>query len=178
LLAFRVSSIAFGLALGAVAWLFLCGTVRWPDLHRRLPRERIIGGLIAAACLVWAAHQALPMLEGGLVRYRIVVKIAVPVVAVLSFLHLDYLLTRATGGLLLLVLNHLLHAAFVAEIPMRPLFSLICYLVSLAGFFMVGAPWRFRDALERAGESARWRRGACAAFGVCGAAFLLFAVIG
>ena len=175
---FRVSSILFGLALGGGAWLFLFGTVRWPDLHRGLPRERVLGGIVATLCLIWAAYQVLPMLEGGLARYRIVVKLTVPVVAVLSYFHLDYLLTRAVGGLLLLVLNHLLHAAFVAQIPMRPLFSAICYVISLAGFFMVGAPWRFRDVLERAGESVQWRRGVCAAFGVCGVAFLLFAVVG
>jgi len=118
------------------------------------------------------------MLEGGLVRYRIVVVLIVPVVAVLSYFHLDYLLTRALGGLLLLILNHLLHAAFVAQIPMRPLFSSICYATSLAGFFMVGAPWRLRDLLERAAGSRELRRGIGVAFGVLGVTFVVFAVVG
>lgn len=170
---FTVSALLFAVLLAAGAWLFGVGVARWPDLHQRLPRARGAGEVLGIVCLIWAAYHICPMLEGSLEKYRIAVKLLVPVVAVLGFYHLDYLFTRALGGFLLLTLNHLLHAAFSASVPLRPILAIVCYLLSFVGLVFTAAPWRFRDLLEKASVSSRWRR--AATFGFAGASILFVA---
>ena len=175
-MAFAINAFLFAGFLAVGACLFAVGPMREPDLFRRLPRARILGAVVAVVCLVWSAYHVCLMLEGGLVKFRVIVKLLVPVIAILAYTHLDYLFTRALGGLVVLVVNHLLHAAFVVHLPGRPVFALVCYLLGLLGLLLVAAPWHFRDALERAAESGRYRRGMAAALGVLSITFAVFAV--
>ena len=176
-MSFQVATILFAVLLAAAAAVSGYGTTRWPDLHKRLPREKIIGEVIGCFCLLWAAHHVCGMLEGPLVRYHTIIKLFVPVVAALSYFYLDYLFTRALGGLLLLSVNHLLHEAFVVELPGRPIFSILCYTIGITGMFLVAYPWQLRDLLEKTTTSDRWRRGATAGFGALSAAFVVFLVL-
>jgi hypothetical protein len=133
---------------------------RYPDaaLAARLPRARLAGEVLGVICLVWSAYHACLMLEGGLASYRKVVWVLVPVTAVLAYHHLDYLFSRALGGLLVLCATYLLHGAFTAMVPWRPLYSVICYLAGVWGMFLIAVPWRFRDLLQAmAPAPRRWR---------------------
>lgn len=152
-----------GLGLGVMAWVCGDAVKRWPALCSAVPRQRLLGGLLGVVVLSWAAYHGCAMLEDGLSRYRTLVKLAVPVVAVLGFLHLDYLLSRSLGGITLLVVNELLHAGFAEHVALRPVFSTVCYALGLCGLLLVGAPWRLRDLLERSRDSQRWRLGAASA---------------
>jgi len=174
---FTVSALLFAAFLAAGAYVFGVGVVRWPDLYLRLPRARVSGELLGIVCLAWATYHICPMLEGDLVKYRVAVKLLVPVVAVLGFYHLDYLLARSLGGFLLLCLNHLLHAAFTAHVPGRPVLAIVCYLLSFVGLVFTAAPWRFRDLLEKASKSSSWRRSAATCFAAASALFVVYAFL-
>ncbi|MDT8391215.1 MAG: hypothetical protein RRC34_11980 [Lentisphaeria bacterium] len=163
------------LSLGAV---FFFGTVMKPDLHLRLPREKYLGILIGAVCLVWSAWHVLPMLEGGLATFQPIVKALVPTVAALSFFFLNFLFTRALGGLMMLTATHMLHEAFIHRLPFRPVFALVCYLIAVTGMIALAFPWLFRDALEKSSETAKWRNGVAGICGGLGILVLVFAFCG
>ncbi len=172
---FTALSFVFAAILAGLAYICGFATVRQPDLWRKLPRERVIGEVIAVISLVWCTVHILPLLEGDMARFRAWVRILAPILAVLSFFFLDYLFTRALGGLVLLLVNDLLHGAFTVHLPARPVFALVSYAFGIAAMFLIGTPWRFRDLLEKCSQSVRWRSWSG---GVLAAAALYYAVCG
>jgi len=172
---FAALSFVFAAILAALGYILGFASHRQPDLWRKLPRERILGEIITVVCLVWCTVHVLPMLEGDMARFRVWVRLLAPVLAVLSFFFLDFLFTRALGGLFLLMVNDLLHGAFTVHLPVRPIFAVVSYALGVLAMFMIGAPWRFRDLLETCGNSVR-RRVWCSAtatvlavyYAVCG----------
>ena len=155
---FTLPNLLLSLLLAALTAMIWLAPRRWPDIWRRLPRERVIGEVIAVVCLVWSAYYVLPMLEGRLMRYQPVVKLLVPVTAILSYVYLNYLLARAFGALFLLTATYLLHAAFAVDLPARPLYAILCYAIAAVGMVLLATPWRFRDILEKTSTSRVWRR--------------------
>ncbi|MFA4945579.1 MAG: hypothetical protein WC789_12870 [Lentisphaeria bacterium] len=151
---FQAACLVFAALLGGHAVLCAWAVRRWPDLWRQFPRERLVGGLLGALGLAWSAHEATYLLEGGLLRFTVILWILVPVVAILAFFFLEFLLARAICGLLLLLIPLLLHEAFVRHLPWRPAFSTLLYAVGLAAIYVLAVPWRYRDWLERCKESA------------------------
>ena len=122
---------------------------------RRLPRARLAGLVVGVVCLVWSAWEGCLMLEGGLARLHPVVWLLVPVTAILCWFHLDYLFARSLGGLLVFVVNALLHESFVHDTPVRWLYAVVALLWGLVGLFLLGVPWRWRQLLERAAADRR-----------------------
>ena len=174
---FSFSSLLFGLLLMACALLFGVLSVRFPDLWRRLPRARIPGAFIGGLCLVWSAFLIIRMLEGDLSRYHSLVKLAVPVLGIAAYFYLDYLFARSLGGLLVLMVSHLLQGAFAQDVPLRPLYSLCCYAIGLAGLFLIALPWLFRDWLEKAGTRRAWRHTLSAVCTLFALVLVLFAFL-
>lgn len=172
-----VLALMSGMGLGAMAWTCGDGVRRWPGLCSKLPRHRLVGGILGLLVLIWAAHHGCAMLEDGLARFRVLVRVAVPVVAILAYTHLDYLFARSLGGALLLVVNELLHAGFAEHVAARPVFSVVCYAIGICGLVLVAAPWRLRDLLEQSSVSVRWRYGAACVFAGAGIVLLLLAVL-
>lgn len=154
---FAALSFVFAAILAALGYILAFASHRQPDLWRTLPRERILGEIITIVCLVWCTVHVLPMLEGDMARFRIWVRLLAPVLAVLSFFFLDYLFTRALGGLFLLMVNELLHGAFTVHLPARPVFAVVSYILAILAMFLIGTPWRFRDLIEKCRDSMHWR---------------------
>lgn len=167
-MAYRVGGLLFGVALVAAGVLLWQAPRQWPDAARKLPRERIVGGVLGLLCLLWAAWLAGPMLEGGLAGLRPLLLPAAVVLGVAGALLLDYVLTRALGGALVLVCTWMMHEAFVAHTPARQVLTVLYYLLGVAGLFMIGTPYRFRDFLEWSGQSARGRLGVAAGLALTG----------
>lgn len=162
------------LAAGFV-WLVL---PRAPGLWRRIPRERVVGGALGLVCLIWSAKLVSPLFEGGLSRVRSLLPALVILLTVAAVLLLDYLLTRALGGFILLVVSFLLHEAFTAHVPYRALFAVVCYALGVVGLFMIGSPYRFRDFLEKSAQPGRYRCVAAASLALGGAVSLLISIAG
>jgi hypothetical protein len=156
---FPLAAILFGVVQITAAVFFIVMLPRKAELWKRVPRERIVGGILGATCLIWAACLAAPLLEGSLERFRGALPFIVVGLSLSSFFLLDYLFARAAGGIILLAVNSLLHGAFVAHMPARPLFSFICYVLGTYALFMLGSPYRFRDLLERMTFKSGWRFG-------------------
>jgi hypothetical protein len=175
-MSFTVAALLIAAILGAGALLTGCGATRWPDLHRRLPRHRGAGVLLGFLCLVWAGVHICNILEGDMARFKLVVQVMVPAVTVLCFFFLDYLFSRSVAGILLLLVNHVLHEAFAVNVPMRPVFSTLCYLVGVAAIILVCYPWLMRDALEKSAQSATWRRNCTAGLGALACTLAGFAL--
>lgn len=175
---FLFSGLLFALIPLGLGGVFFFGTTIKPDLHRRLPREKYLGIVIGAICLTWSAGQALPMLEGGLAKFQPLIKLLVPTVTVLSFFFLNFIFTRALGGLMMLSATHMLHQAFIHHPPCRPVFSLACYIIAVAGMVALALPWYFRDLLEKCSEEAVWRKGLGAGCWGMGILIVLFALLG
>lgn len=158
------------LLLGGLLW-------RMPDLPAvwgsRIARHRAGGALLGLVCLVWSAHYGIIMLEGDLSRFHYLVKLAVPVAALLCYFYLDYLLARALGGFMILAANYLLHAAFAAAVPGRSWYSLVCLCLGVAGLFLVGTPWRLRQLLEAARQKPRLGRGTALILLLCALSLLI-----
>lgn len=166
---FLLSGLLFALLPLGLGAVFFFGTAMKPDLHLRLPREKYLGILIGAVCLIWSAWHVLPMLEGGLAKFQPMVKILVPTVTVLSFFFLNFIFTRALGGLMMLAATHMLHEAFIHHLPARTIFAIVCYIIAVAGMLALALPWRFRDLLQKSSENASWRKsvaGGCAGLGI------------
>ena len=154
---FSASVTFFGLIL--VAFSFFCWRIlpNKKQLWRLIPRDRTIGTVLGAICLIWSAINAYPLFEGAAERFRAFLMPAAIGITVLSYFYLDYVFTRALGGIILLSITWLLHEAFVISIPFRPLFSVICYSLGITSFFLIAAPYRFRDVLEKISNDGRWR---------------------
>jgi hypothetical protein len=167
---------AAGYVLAAIMVL-VAGWLAWwlprqREVWRRLPRERYLGAVLGAICLVWAVQLVSFLLEGGLEPWRRLLWPTAIVLWVGSCFLLDYLFTRALGGLLLLLVNEALHQAFVAHAPVRPLFAVVCYVLGIAGMVMIASPFRFRDLLQQVERSPAWRRGLAAGCLAAGLVFL------
>ena len=172
---FTASMILFAVMLGVWAWVFGYAALQWPELYRKLPRARGLGLVLGLVCLAWAAYHVCPLLEAGLVKYRVVVKVLVPLIAALSYFKLDYLFARSLGGLLLLSVNHLLFAAFVERVALRPVLATLCYVIAAGGLVLIAYPWRLRDLLQKSATSRRWRRSLACGFAVTAVVFVAFA---
>lgn len=158
---------AFCLLLAAFYGILPRGLHDW---QRALPRQCWLGLALGSICLVWAAYHACIMLEGNLSRFHFLVKLMVPVGAVLCFFFLDFLFARALGGFFILCANQLVHDAFVHDLGGRAVYSLVCLAIGVIGLFWLGAPWRFRDSIDLAARQPHWSR-------LFAGLFLLFALV-
>lgn len=174
---FSLPTLLWAFLLGLLTALFGWGHQLWPNAWRVLPRNRVLGAVLGLVCLLWSAWHAQFLLEGDLAKYQPWLWVAVPVVAVVGVLYLDFLFARALGGFILLLMPLLLDQGFTVHLPGRPLFSAACYLFGLAGMVLVAAPWYFRDLLRFTSERAAWRRTASAVTGIAALLFVAFALL-
>ena len=174
---FSIVLALWGSILIAVAFCFWRLLPEKTQLWRIIPRERYIGTALGIVCLVWSASHAHGLLEGSAEKFRVFLGPAVILITILSFFLLDYLFTRALGGLVLLLVNWLLHEAFVLNIPFRPLFAIICYLLGFASFFLIATPYRFRDWLEKISINRQWRTASSVVMGIIGCMFAFISAI-
>lgn len=118
------------------------------EKFEKIPRSRIGGLILGVPALIWSAWHGCIMLEGSLAKFHPIVWALVPITAVLAYLFMDYLFARAAGGFLVLAANQLIAFAFRYDVPARPLYSLVCLAIGICGLFMLGTPWRVRDAIS------------------------------
>ena len=121
-----------------------------PNKMAVLPRLRWAGIVLGVPCLIWSAWHGCIMLEGGLAKFHTLVWCLVPILSIPCALYLDYLFARSLGGFLILSANELIRCAFIYDVPLRGVYSVVCLLMGICGLFLLGAPWHLRDALKLA----------------------------
>lgn len=171
--AFLFVSLLLGLLSFFYAYLLGWGSRRPGAFYQAFARLTWPGLILGSLCLLWSARHACIMLEGDLQRFHIYVKLLVPFTIVASYFLLDYLNARALGAFMILAANHLLHAAFVAELPARGFYSIVCLALGVAGLFLLGSPWRMRQTMQLAAKNPRWGMGLAAVFVVCAASLVI-----
>lgn len=169
----NIVGIAYGLALVATAVAAWWYVPKHPDIWRTLPRERLAGTVAGVVALIWIGQMLALLLEGPLAKFRPLLWPFLIFIGVASFFQLDYLFTRAWSGLLLLVVNFLMHEAFVAHAPMRGVFSAFSYLLGTAAIYAIASPYRFRDLLRHLPERQALRAGVTTVLGLAGACTLI-----
>jgi hypothetical protein len=147
-------SLLFKIALGATGLLalalaFRLFTLKPEDLNRyeKLPRNRTWGGLLAFAALVWCIpHERVVVFDWML---PLLWPFAVAG-TVLGILYLDFLLSRAVGGLLILLAYYFVHGAFDYSLPGGEWLAILMWILGIAGIALSGKPCWLRDFIRLA----------------------------
>lgn len=138
-----------------------------------LPRRRDVGVVLAFIALIWCVPHATPIVWGWMLPWLYPVAV---VCAVMAYLFLDYLLSRALGGLLILISYYFLHESFTRHTSGAALLTILCWALGIAGIFISAKPHLMRDLIRRMCASLRWRAGV-AAFFAAFSAIVLYAGI-
>ena len=165
-----LTAVIFGGLLMVTSGLMQWASGKSGDWWKKVPRERNVGSAIGLLALIWAARIALPMMEGGLAKVKPFLVPAAIALGIACWFLLEYVMSRALGGILILVSATVMHMAFSEHAPARWALSLSCYLVGTAGMVMIGWPWLFRDWLEKVDGVKRWRLGSVVVVALSGAA--------
>ncbi len=149
-----------GLAVGGV--LALCGLMSASvpgivrDSLRRVPRNVVLGWILAAAAFGWSAwmlHQATFLSSIAWGRRAVVYLTPVAYGLVVCFMD-ELLAARAFGALLLLIPRPILDAAFLHDqSPWRYVLTVFAYVLVVAGILVVLSPYRLRKFAEAIGRS-------------------------
>lgn len=143
---------ALAVVILSIAGIFLlCSNEKYSGL-KKIHREKKIGSIISAAALIWAGAQGYELLGQDFPAISSVIPILVPALIVGVFFLMDYIFTRAMGGMMILLICELFFQGQVRDMSARFLFSIIGYIFAIAGMYMIGQPWRFRDILFKAAE--------------------------
>lgn len=119
---------------------------------RKIHREQKIGSLISGLALGWGGFQGYELLGQDFPAIASLFPIITPLLIIGVYFLMDYIFTRALGGFMIMLICELLFRT--QEVPMggRILFSLAAYIIAVAGMYMIGQPWRFRDLVLKASE--------------------------
>jgi hypothetical protein len=147
---FPLSLAVFSLIVCALVLLFLLQPGgRYPFL-KTIHREQKIGSLVAALALGWSGVQGFQLLGEDFPRIAGAIPLATPLLIIAVYFLMDYIFTRALGGLLIMLICDLLFQTQELQMPGRVIFSLAAYALAVAGMYMIGQPWRYRDLLFKA----------------------------
>jgi len=171
-----------GLAVGILLFLSHAVAFVQPDrvsgFLRGFPRSVLWGRIllvIAAAWSFWLIGEA----DLGEFSHLVgILKIGVPVAAVLAWFFVDdFLSVRALGTIALLAAEPLLSAAFMQAPMSRLLLVVLAYVWILAGLFLVGMPYLLRDAITWITSRASLFKSAAAGGIAYGLALILCSVL-
>ncbi|MDD3117944.1 MAG: hypothetical protein PHQ27_02075 [Victivallales bacterium] len=147
---YAISLLVFAMATGVAVWWIAGITPENLKQREQLPRKVFAGMVLAAIDLLWCIPHTKPLLPEWLHVYLLPTAV---VLAVVAFLYLDYLFSRAIGGFFILLAYYFLHESFTFHSPAAPFFSLFCFALGIVGIFFSGKPYLMRDAIRLAARS-------------------------
>ena len=159
------------LVLGLALVFVFCSHEKYSFL-KKIHREKKLGSVISAGAFIWAGIQGYELLGQDFPSVASVIPIIVPALIVGVFLLMDYVFTRAVGGLLIMLVCELFYIGQHTDMPARILFSFCGYAVVVVSMYMIGQPWRFRNLLFKAIEDKTF--GKKMATGIISALILMF----
>lgn len=143
----------FILSILAVAAIFKLSSQEKYSSLKKIHREQKLGSLISAIALSWGGIQGYELLGQDFPSVAGIIPILTPVLIIGVYFLMDYIFTRALGGIIIMLICELFYRSQDVEMPARFLFSLIGYGFAIAAMYMVGQPWRFRDYLFKSAEN-------------------------
>lgn len=140
----------------------------------KLPRNVYIGMLIAMIDLAICVPHSMPLVPTSMQNWLIP---AAVIFTWLIYQFLDYIFSRAFGGLLILLAHYLLFASFAFNIPLKPIFSILCFAMGTMGIFFCGKPYLMRDLIRKIASHDKWRYSAVIISSTYAMIFLIIAII-
>ena len=162
-------SIAIVIFLAAGSWVLLLNN---DNIEKResLPRNKVLGIILTIIDFVLLWPHLEPVLPVFLAKIQLILVI---VAAILAIIFLDYLFSRAVGGLLILGCYFLVHENFYSHGVSFGIFPALCYAFGLAGIFIAGKPALLRDYFRKCATNDKYKYGSLAVM----ATFIVFAGI-
>jgi hypothetical protein len=149
-------SIQAALAVFSLVLAFWAGRMlpSAPDKWEKLPRNVLVGIIIAAADLAICVPLSKPLVPVWMISWLIPLAV---ICTWLSYQFLDYIFSRAFGGLLILLAHYLLFASFTFGTPVKPFVSILCFAMGTLGLFFCGKPYLMRDFIRKTALDKKWR---------------------
>ena len=122
--------------------------------HEKLPRQRILGAVLAGPGLFWCVFHAKPLVPVSMHSYLIPTAV---ICTWIGYMLLDFLFSRAFGGMLILFAHYFLHDSFEFKTPAKPYFSLLCFVMGTFGIVLCGKPHLLRDMIRAVSNSEKWK---------------------
>lgn len=148
-------SLVFTAAIAAVIGIW-CWRMNLTNLAvwEKLPRNRTAGTILGFLALLWCVPHATPIvwdwMQGWL--YPLIF-----ICTVLGCLFLDYLFSRAFGGILILSAIYFLHESFTFHTPAAWILAIISWVLGIAGLFLSAKPHLLRDFIRLIAKDMLWR---------------------
>ena len=122
--------------------------------YEKLARLRHAGAVIAFICLLWCVPNAKPIVWDWMLPalYPLVI-----ICTIIAWCFLDYLFSRALGGLCILTAYWFLHDAFTFHCFLSPVFAIFCWIIGIAGLLFSAKPYLFRDMLRKISAKNSWK---------------------
>jgi hypothetical protein len=144
----------------------------------RFPRSRMLGFVLLAIDAIWFFWLMSNVDLEDFAKYRHLIQIAIPVLAVLSALFVpEFLAVRALGIMALLAGEPILSAAFLRPEPGRLLLVIVAYIWLTLGLIWVASPYLLRDQITWVTKTANRFRTAALCGVACGVAVLAFGIM-
>ncbi len=145
----------------ALAFVFLLVSQPKFAILKKLHRENKIGGVILVISMFWAGYQGYILFGQDFPMISSILPIAVPLATMSALFLMDYIFTRAVGGILILLTCELFFLSQINDMSFRFLFAIVGYSYSIIGMYMIGQPWHFRDFLLKSAENKAFGKKAC-----------------
>ncbi len=150
-------SLVFTAAISAVIGIW-CWRMNLTNLAvwEKLPRNRTAGTILGFLALLWCVPHATPIVQD----WAWLVGWLYPLVficTVLGCLFLDYLFSRAFGGILILSAIYFLHESFTFHTPAAWIMAIISWVIGIAGLFLSAKPHLLRDFIRLTAKDMLWR---------------------
>ena len=145
-----LTALLFAVCVLSVAVIFKAVSHEKYSFLKKIHREQKLGSLISAVALSWLGIQGYELLQQDFPSIAGVIPILTPMLIIGVYFLMDYIFTRALGGIIIMLICELLYKSKEVDMQAWFLFSFTAYLFAIVAMYMVGQPWRFRDYLFRA----------------------------
>lgn len=169
-------SVLFAVAFFSIVLIYWTGKQVPNNLEKweKLPRNVYIGMVIAIIDLAICVPHSMPLVPVSMKSWLIP---AAVICTWLIYQFLDYIFSRAVGGLLILLAHYLLFASFADSIPFKPFFSILCFAMGTLGIFFCGKPYLMRDLIRKIALKKNWKYTAVGISAVYAITFLVIGIL-
>lgn len=162
-----LTAFLFAACILSVAIIFKLASQEKFSFLKKVHREQKIGSLISAIALSWGGIQGYELLGQDFPSIAGVIPILTPILIIGVYFLMDYIFTRALGGIIIMLICELFYRSQDVDMQARFLFSFVGYLFAIVAMYMVGQPWRFRDYLFKAVEDRQFGSRVTLSISIC-----------
>ncbi len=167
---FGAQIVSILLMLGLTVWVFRLREDKLSKVES-IPRNRSVGGILGLLGLIWAIPHAQPIVFNWMLPLLWPMAIGG---AVAAYLLLDYLFSRAVGGILILGAYYFVHSAFEFHTQGLALIAICYWIWGILGICFSGKPCWMRDLIRKSCKDWRYRL----ALGLLSATTALITLVG